>query len=82
VSRTLVLVSGPPAAGKTTVALPLAAALAWPLISKDDIKEALVDVLATVGVLPRETTAARPTRAPGAMDSRRSVAGRCSQHTS
>ena len=37
----IVLVSGPPASGKTTVARPLAAALEYALLSKDDIKEAL-----------------------------------------
>jgi predicted kinase len=41
----LVVVSGPPAAGKTTVALPLARALALPLVAKDTVKEALMDVL-------------------------------------
>ena len=43
--RKIVLVSGPPAAGKTTLATTVAAELGWPLISKDDIKEALVDAL-------------------------------------
>jgi len=40
-----VVVSGPPASGKTTVALPLARALALPLVAKDTVKEALMDVL-------------------------------------
>lgn len=39
------LVSGAPGAGKTTLAVPLARTLGLPLIAKDDIKEALVDVL-------------------------------------
>ena len=39
----LVLVTGPPAGGKTTLAAPLAEALRLPLISKDVIKEALFD---------------------------------------
>jgi predicted kinase len=43
--RRIVLVSGPPAAGKTSLAVPLARLLGLPLIAKDDIKETLVDVL-------------------------------------
>ena len=43
--RRIVLVSGPPAAGKTSLAGPLARLLGLPLIAKDDIKETLVDVL-------------------------------------
>jgi glucokinase len=43
----LVLVTGPPASGKTTLAAPLAAALGLPLIGKDLIKEALFDALGT-----------------------------------
>jgi predicted kinase len=41
---TLVVVSGAPAAGKSTVAAALGAALAWPVLSLDTIKEALADV--------------------------------------
>jgi predicted kinase len=41
----LVVVTGPPAAGKTTVARELAARLRLPLIAKDTIKEALFDGL-------------------------------------
>jgi predicted kinase len=37
----IVLVSGPPASGKTTVARPLAEALGFALLTKDDIKESL-----------------------------------------
>jgi predicted kinase len=43
----LVVVTGPPAAGKTTVARTLAARLRLPLIAKDTIKEALFDGLGT-----------------------------------
>jgi predicted kinase len=41
----LVLVSGPPAAGKTTLAVPLAAELGFALLAKDRIKETLHDAL-------------------------------------
>jgi len=44
---TLVLVTGPPASGKTTLARPLAHHLALPLLGKDTIKEALFDTLGT-----------------------------------
>jgi predicted kinase len=43
----LVVVTGPPAAGKTTVARELASRLRLPLIAKDTIKEALFDGLGT-----------------------------------
>lgn len=39
--RRIVLVSGPPASGKTTLARPLAETLGFALLSKDDIKESL-----------------------------------------
>ena len=41
----LVIVSGPPGAGKTTIARRLASELRLPLIAKDDIKESLFDSL-------------------------------------
>ncbi len=43
----VVVVTGPPAAGKTTIARELAARLRLPLIAKDTIKEALFDALGT-----------------------------------
>ena len=43
----LILVSGPPAAGKTSLAEPVAAELGLPLLAKDRIKEALFDSLGT-----------------------------------
>ena len=43
--RRIVLVSGAPAAGKTSLARPLARLLGLPLLAKDDIKETLIDVL-------------------------------------
>lgn len=41
----VILVSGAPASGKTTVAQPLAKALGFALLTKDEIKEALFDSL-------------------------------------
>jgi predicted kinase len=43
----LIVVTGPPAAGKTTIARELATRLRLPLIAKDTIKEALFDRLGT-----------------------------------
>jgi AAA domain len=43
----LVLVTGPPASGKTTIARPLACQLGVPLLGKDVIREALFDALGT-----------------------------------
>jgi predicted kinase len=42
---TLIVVSGAPGTGKSTVAAAVAAALRWPLLSLDPVKEALADVL-------------------------------------
>ena len=41
----ILIVSGPPAAGKTTLAAKLGAALGWPVFGKDAIKESLFDTL-------------------------------------
>jgi predicted kinase len=40
-----VLLAGPPAVGKSTLAAPLAAELGLPVIAKDPIKEALIEAL-------------------------------------
>jgi hypothetical protein len=44
-SRTIVVVSGAPGSGKTTLALPLARALNLPLFAKDAVKETLHDAM-------------------------------------
>jgi predicted kinase len=41
----LVIVTGPPASGKTTLGARLAAELAWPFVSRDAFKELLFDQL-------------------------------------
>lgn len=43
--RQILLISGPPGTGKSTLAAPLAEALGFALLSKDTIKEALFDSL-------------------------------------
>jgi predicted kinase len=47
----VVVVTGIPASGKTTLATELSAQLGWPLISKDVVKEALFDALGTGDLL-------------------------------
>ena len=42
---TLIVVSGAPGTGKSTIAAALAADLRWPLLSLDPVKETLADVL-------------------------------------
>jgi predicted kinase len=44
-TRRLVYVSGAPGSGKTSLAVPLAAGLGYPLLAKDRIKETLHDAL-------------------------------------
>src|SRR6516162_283974 len=46
---TLIVVSGAPGTGKSTVAAALAADLRWPLLALDAVKEALADVLGLGG---------------------------------
>lgn len=50
-SAPFVYVSGPPAAGKTTLARKISKELQLPLISKDDIKEQLSDTLEKTSLL-------------------------------
>ena len=48
-TRRIVLISGAPGVGKTTIARPLATELGLPLFAKDTIKESLHDVLGEPG---------------------------------
>ena len=53
------MVSGPPGAGKSTLARPIAAELELPLIAKDAIKEALMDVLGYPATVEESRTLGR-----------------------
>lgn len=46
----LLLVSGAPASGKSTLAAKISAELGWPLIAKDEVKELLADTLDVSGI--------------------------------
>jgi predicted kinase len=52
--RHIVMISGAPGAGKTTIARPLARALGMPLFAKDSIKERIHDVLTDSGPVELE----------------------------
>ena len=73
--RKIVLVTGAPGAGKTTLALPLAERLRWPLISKDHIKETLFDAMGGVGDRLEESRRF----GAGAMETLWALAARCPQ---
>ncbi|HMG41350.1 MAG TPA: AAA family ATPase [Acidimicrobiales bacterium] len=71
--RVVVLVSGPPGSGKSTVAVPLAGALGFPLVAKDYVKEAIWDA---VGPPVGDLTWSRRTGA-AVMEVLWAVAARC-----
>jgi predicted kinase len=74
-ARRIVLVSGAPGAGKTTLASPLALRLGWPLIAKDQIKETLFDAMGGVGGSLEESRRF----GAGAMETLWALAARCPQ---
>ncbi|MGA0604281.1 AAA family ATPase [Caulobacter sp. KR2-114] len=73
--RQIVLISGSPGAGKSTLALPLAERLGWPLLSKDHIKETLFDAMGGVGDSLEESRRF----GAGAMGTLWALAARCPQ---
>lgn len=73
--RRIVLISGAPGAGKTTLAGPLAERLGWPLITKDHIKETLFDAMGGVGDSLEESRRF----GAGAMETLWALAARCPQ---
>jgi predicted kinase len=72
-ARRIVLISGAPGAGKTTLALPLSDRLGWPLIAKDHIKETLFDAMGGVGGSLEESRRF----GAGAMETLWALASRC-----
>lgn len=71
--RQIVLISGAPGAGKTTLAAPLADRLGWPLIAKDHIKETLFDAMGGAGDSLEESRRF----GAGAMETLWALAARC-----
>lgn len=71
--RQIVLISGAPASGKTTLAWPLAERLRWPLVTKDRIKETLYD---SMGGVPNSLEESRRFGA-GAMETLWAIAALC-----